>query len=457
MKVKTRISVLFTLISSLILILFNTFIYHTAKKNREKEFYSIIKKEAITKANLFFNAKIEPKTLQNIYLNNRLLINEVEVAIYDTLFNLLYHDAYEIDFVKETPSMIKSILQNREITFYQNEWQVVGFSFTNYNQTYIITAAAYDQQGFNQLYKLKESMIYTSILGIFFISLIGYFFSEKTLQPIKKITEKAREISATNLHLRLETSESKDELSILAETFNEMLDRLNKAFQAQNEFVSHIAHEIRTPLTSITTEIELALIKERSINEYNRILKESHKNAKKLVKLINNLLDFAKASYDKSVINFKPLRIDEILLDAKIQVQKNNPDYDVSLFFENEIEDENDIIINGNEYFLKTAFINLIENGCKYSTNKHTTINVSIKQIGLEIKFIDNGIGVPEEDIPFIFEPFFRGKNKNYVDGSGIGLALVSKVISIHNGTISVNSIVNKGTTFCIFLPKLVK
>lgn len=118
MKIRTRLTILFTVITATILLAFASVIYFSAKKNREKEFYSILKKEAITKANLFFNAKVDAKTLQDIYRNNREILNEVEVAIYDTGFNLLYHDAVDIDYVKETPEMINEIFQKGEIQFY---------------------------------------------------------------------------------------------------------------------------------------------------------------------------------------------------------------------------------------------------------------------------------------------------------------------------------------------------
>ncbi|MCS7075003.1 MAG: two-component sensor histidine kinase, partial [Bacteroidia bacterium] len=118
MKIRTQLTILFTVFTATILLVFACIIYFSAKENREKEFYSLLKKEALTKANLLFNAKIETQTLQNIYRNNREILNEVEVAIYDSSFTLLYHDAVDIDFVKETPEMITEVYQNNEKYFY---------------------------------------------------------------------------------------------------------------------------------------------------------------------------------------------------------------------------------------------------------------------------------------------------------------------------------------------------
>ena len=455
MKIRAKLTLIYTIISATLLLAFILIVNYSASSNRENEFYELLKKEAVTKANLFFNANIESQILQDIYRNNIKTLNEVEVAIYDSAFNLLYHDAFDIDIVKETPEMINTIYKKGLIKFYQNDWQVIGLLFPFKNKNYIITAAAYDQYGYNKLKNLQEITLILFIISVLLIYFSGRFFSRKAFSPVKEITDKAREISSKNLHSRIEIKNTKDELAELASTFNEMLERLNKSFNEQNHFVSNIAHELRTPLSAMVTELELASLKERNIEEYKKIIKNVYSDSKRLIRLINALLDFAKASYDQYFIKFKPVRIDEIILDAKLLLQKSNNNYKIDIHFENENEDEKTIMINGNEYFLKTAFINLLENGCKYSEDKHTTVKIRLTQEYIELKFIDNGIGISDDDLPNIFEPFYRGKNKNYIDGSGIGLALTSRVIALHKGNISVTSSVNNGSVFTVTLPNL--
>jgi len=128
------------------------------------------------------NAKVDKKTLEDIYHNNRKILNEVEVAIYDTRFDLLYHDAVDIDFVKETPAMLQDILKNKEIRFYQEKWQVIGITFPYKDKTYIITAAAYDQYGYNKLNSLLSTIFLVFILSIFLIYAAGIFFSKKVAE-----------------------------------------------------------------------------------------------------------------------------------------------------------------------------------------------------------------------------------------------------------------------------------
>lgn len=452
MKIRARLAILFTLITATILLAFATVIYISAKENREKEFYSLLRKEALTKANLFFNAKVETKTLQDIYRNNRQILNEVEVAIYDSSFNLLYHDAVEIDFVKETPEMIGEIYQTGEMQFYQEQWQVIGLRYEFENKNYIITATAIDQYGYNKLDSLLKNSIIVFVISILFIYLAGRFFSKRAFDPVKEMTEKAKAISATNLDLRLNSNGSKDELSELANTFNEMLSRLENSFDAQKHFVSNISHELRTPLAAIITELELAINKKKNVTEYKSTIRNALGDAKKIVRLSNSLLDLAKASYDPAEISFKQIRIDEILLDARQQVQQVNPDYNIDIAFEQEFESDNQITINGNEYLLKVAFANLFENGCKFSMDNQCSVSIVFKKDKIHLRFWDKGIGISNDDLKNIFTPFYRGENKQFADGNGIGLSLTLKIIHLHKGTIAVRSIRNQGTAFTVEL-----
>ena len=450
MKIRTKITLLFSLITASLLFIFASIIYYSAKQNRDKEFYSLLKKEAITKANLYFKAKVPAQTLQQIYHNNYQTIQEVEVAIYNKNFKLLYHDAVDIDFVKETPEMIDKIYNQGEIQFHQGDWQVIGLVYSYENNKYIITAAAYDLYGYNELKSLLKNTCIIFILSILIIFIVGYYFSKKTLEPIKNLTEKMNKISARKLNVRLKTSPQKDEISELSATFNKMLNRLEDSFEAQKHFVSNISHELRTPMAAIIAELELSLNKQKTSEEYRIVIKNTLSDAQKITKLSNNLLDLAKASYDPSEITFKSIRIDEILIDACGQVQQANTNYHTKLSFENDQIHENQIIINGNEYLLKIAFINLMENACKFSGDHQCNISISFNNSTIQLKFSDHGIGISEEDIPHIFVPFYRGKNRGFTNGNGIGLSLTEKIIQLHSGTLQLTSQLHKGTTFII-------
>jgi len=455
-EIRTRLTVLFTLITAFILLAFAAVIYYAARENRESEFYALLEKEAITKANLFLDLGVDGQTLQDIYHNNRKTLDEVEVAIYDTAFVLLYHDAAEIDFVKETRQMMDEIGQKGEIGFYQGDWQVVGLRREFREGTFIVTAAAVDRYGYNKLDSLFRTIVAVFAVSMLFVHAAGRFFSARALKPVKEMARKAAAISASNLDLRLPGGNGRDELSALADTFNDMLDRLESSFDAQKHFVSNISHELRTPLAAIIAELELSTGKDRTAAEYKNAVAHALADARKLARLSNSLLDLAKASYDPSEIAFRPVRIDEVLLDARQQVQKANPSYKIDIRFDGNFDNEHQISANANEYLLKTAFCNLFENGCKFSNDRKSRVSVSFGNEKIILRFADRGVGIPESDLENIFAPFYRGRNGAFAEGNGIGLSLTQKIIALHNGTIAVLSEENRGTTFVVELPPAV-
>lgn len=478
-KIRTRLSLLYTFLTAGILLIFASIVYFSASKQRKKEFLSLLRKEAITKANLILDARVDAETLQQIYRSNREILNEVEVAIYNQYFELVYHDAVDIDFVKETPQMLGLIMQMGEIHFDQERWQVLGIRYAFAGEDFLITAAAYDQYGYNKLRSLLRTMLIVYVLSIIMIYFTGRYFSKKAFAPVREMTEKARKISATNLDLRLAVIENGDEISELANTFNEMLSRLENSFEAQKMFVSNISHELRTPLAAMVTELELALSSTPDAEIHKTSLPNLLGDARRMIRLINSLLDFAKASYDHSKITFRDLRIDELLLDARQQILHNNPNYRIELSFEAGSENGMEIYLHGNEYLLRTAFANLMENGCKFSHDNTSTVVIGLEKSdhlvsppGYEhpdvhqkpahvgesyseviIHFIDHGIGIPEEETDKIFTPFYRGSNKHFADGNGIGLSLAKKIVQLHKGTIFVKSVQGKGTTFILRFP----
>lgn len=434
---------------------FAIFIYVSAAKNRKAEYYKHLKREAVTKTNLLLDAKVSPAILQLIYKNSENALLEEEVAIYNTSFDLLYHDAVQIDKVKETRQMIDEIILKKAIAFEQGDLQVIGFLYQHKGTNYVITAAATDHYGLKNLERLKYSLIISFFIIIGLTVFAGYFFVGKALEPVEKMVDQVEEITDKNLHTRIPVLNEKDEIGELATTFNKMLDRLETSFNAQKNFVSNISHELRTPLSTLVGELQLALIKDRDNSEYKAVLGLALADARRLVRLSNGLLDLAKASYDHIEIGRKELRVDELLMEARDAVIKSVDGYRVDLLFEREIDDDRFISVYGNEYLLKVAFINLMENACKFSADHQCTVAISYHNTDLIIRFTDKGIGISADDITHIFTEFYRGGNKNFSPGNGIGLSLTQKIIALHQGSISVSSIVNEGSAFTVEIPHL--
>jgi signal transduction histidine kinase len=307
------------------------------------------------------------------------------------------------------------------------------------------------------LRELRLTVLLTFLSCVLLTLVAGRLFARKALQPVADMVDTVEEITATNMVARIKVHNNKDELDELAVTFNQMLDRLEHSFDAQRQFVSNIAHELRTPLSSMVGELELALLKQRTIEEYQRLIRLAFLDARRLVRLSNGLLDLAKANYDQSGISMKEVRLDELLLDSRDLVLKSNAEYKVNIIFEQEIENDDFISVNGNEYLLKVAFLNLMENGCKFSADLQSTVAITYFAGQVILRFSDTGIGIAEKDVPHIFTAFYRGGNKQYAEGNGIGLSLTQRIIDLHKGNIQVSSSPGQGTVFTVELPSVGK
>ncbi len=454
MQIRIRLTLLFTLLVAALLSAFALMIYITSAEIREDEYFKRLKLQATTKANLLFDSKIAPNVLQLIYKKTPTFLFHEEVAIYDTSFDLLYHDAVDIDKVKEAKSMINRVVAQKEIQFYQGKMQVVGFLYNHHNEDFVITAAAVDEYGYAKLASLRNTLIVALIVAVAITFFVGRFLASQSLRPVSAIVNKVKKITATNLDLRIDEGNRKDEMAALAITFNEMLNRLENSFDVQKQFVSNISHELRTPLAAMLAELQLIALKDRPLDEYKQTNQHLIYDVQKLIRLSNSLLDFAKAHYDQTEIAFKKIRLDEVLLDARNDVLHVQPNNKVNIDFDKEIENDDFISVQGNEYLLRTAFINLMENGCKFSPDGQSTVTISYTNDQVLLQFSDNGIGISPEDLQHIFTPFYRGKNKTFVSGNGIGLALVQRIIQLHGGAIHVSSDVDKGTVFSIGLPQ---
>lgn len=453
MKIRNKLTLLFTGIVAAIFLVFALVIYLSFDKNREEEYYKQLNNIAITKAKLLLDAKVAPAVLQLIYRNAHNVQYAEEVAVYDTSFHLKYHDAVQIDKVKETRQMIDEIVSKHYIEFYVGKMQVVGILYKHKTGSYVLTAAANDQLGYAKLQNLKYTLIIAFLSTIILIYLCGLFLANKALQPVSNLINEVEEITATNLDLRIKEGNGKDEIAELAITFNAMLNRLEKSFDAQKEVVANISHELRTPLTAMLAELQLTLEKDRSDETYKISIAHAINDAKKLVRLSNSLLDLAKANYDLTEIAFRELRIDELILDARADVLHVQPSYKINIIFETEIENDNFISVLGNEYLLKLAFVNLIENGCKFSIAQEITVAINYFKDQIILRFQDQGIGIDEKDLPHIFTAFYRGANHSFAVGNGIGLSLTKKILELHNGTIVLQSKIGEGSTFTIELP----
>ena len=219
-------------------------------------------------------------------------------------------------------------------------------------------------------------------------------------------------------------------------------------------FVSNASHELRTPLAALIAELDLALQKERTEEQYRNSIRHALDDARRMTKLIDGLLNLAKADYQKEQLKMEEIRLDELLLDTRNHLLKAHPDYHIELLFEqDDSDDDRQITVRGNLYLLNIAFANLIENNCKYSADKSSFVQISFWEKWTIIRLSDDGVGMSETDKKHLFTLFYRGEQEKMAEGHGIGMILVQRIIQLHEGNIAVHSEQGRGTTFVIELP----
>lgn len=454
MKIRTALTLKNTCVTATIFLLCMTLIYLVSEHTRDQTFFRNLKSEGITKANLFLAGQVDAQTMQSVYLNNKKFINEVEVAVYTTDFQMLYHDAIQNDIVKETQSMIDEIRQKKEIEFHIGKYQGIGMVYPYQGKEYIVTAAAYDGYGYDNLVGLQEALIALFIIGLSLLFVAGYYLARLSLKPIRNIVNEAETITASHIDRRIPVKNEKDELGELSIAFNALLDRLEISFNSQKMFVSNVSHELRTPLAALIAELDVSLQKERTNDQYHRSMQNMQQDAKRMTRLIDGLLNLAKADYCKEEISMREVRLDELLLDVRELLLRAHPDYTIELLFCNEEEDDDRLITTlGNPYLLNIAFSNLIENNCKYSANHSSIVQISFREKWSVVRMSDNGFGMSDKDKENLFTLFYRGRDEKGAKGHGIGMTLSQKIIHLHGGNIAVHSEQGKGTLFVVELP----
>lgn len=255
------------------------------------------------------------------------------------------------------------------------------------------------------------------------------------------------------MHLRLDDYSKDAEIAVLISTFNGLLDRVETTFETHKNFISNASHEIGTPLTTIIGEADVALMKERKPEEYKEALLTILKQAERLSQISESLLFLAQTGYKENKLNFEILRTDELMWETIKLVGKITPvsrvKFDLNLLPENPKK----LKVMGNRQLLLLAFTNLLNNACKYSGNKDVMVSIASTETEVVILFKDQGIGIPEEDLPHIYDPFFRASNTFNYDGYGIGLPLTRNIVRIHKGSMQVASVLNEGTTVQLKFP----
>jgi signal transduction histidine kinase len=458
MQIRTRLTVQFSLLVSGILLITFLAIYYFSYDNVTKDFYARLGSKAKSQAELLLKVpQVNIEVLKALDETNRDLIYDENTFIFDEKNRLIYSNlsSPQSKSLHVSNYWLDEIRKAGQIRYTDGDYKVVGLYYKYPFNRAVVMLGAKDLYGEANLSNLSTLLTVLFFIVTFIVAIVGWVFSKRALRPISKVMNSVERILPQNLDTRLEVPNQKDEIGRLTTTFNKLLDRIETAFQMQKIFVANVSHELKNPLTKIRSQLEVSMLKERKASEYQLTISSVLEDIQELAQLSNTLLELAKVSEHQRELLTETVRIDELLLDCRLNLAEANPSYNILLNFDELPEDDTWLEVTGNSTLLKTTFLNLMDNACKFSDNHAVLITLQPSRSKLTITFSDQGKGIPREDQNLVFQPFFRSDNTANIKGYGIGLSLVERIVKLHNGTISIEPNEPKGTTFRIILSHL--
>ena len=456
-SLKLQLLFYFLITNIIVLFGFSIFIYSTAKKGVSDNLNTILRIVSIDavpdlKSKLHIDAKdiaenlirefaIEPLIVKIIHYNKKnnkveyeTISSKQQASIFKIPLNEMGH-LHSIYYFDKDPYRISSML------LFEDSDTKIFFQLAtekNINSPYL-----------NQL--LISLAIANPIILILFL-LIANMLINRTLEPVKKVVESVHNISANHLSHRISSKSIPTEIEELVDTFNELLGNLEESFKRISAFSSDASHELKTPLTVIRGEIEVALRQERSTEEYKAVLQDILQETYQVQETIDQLFLLTRKETLESNNNLEEIYLDEIITEVVGNLQKFAFTKSINIKLIKIIP----ITLYANETLLKIAINNIIRNAIVYS-EKESEVRISITQdqSNYILSIEDDGFGIKEKELPFIFERFYRSdKARSRKDGgTGLGLSIVKMILDLHHYDICIKSEVNKGTTVVIKMP----
>ncbi|MBI5493291.1 MAG: HAMP domain-containing protein [Deltaproteobacteria bacterium] len=308
-------------------------------------------------------------------------------------------------------------------------------------------------EGMDEIFhSLAYIFILAIIASVLISGFIGWALARKALKPVAEITKTARRIGAESLNERINITVPQDEIGMLASTINEMMERLEKSFKQIRQFTADASHELKTPLTILKGEMEIALRSKDNVEYMKEALNSSLEEIDRMNDIVRNLLDLAKMDVEKGAVPKEPVDLEKVLSDRYEQLKKVALDSGIHMA----ILRSKPLIVSGDAVRIGQLLSNLIDNAIKY-THRGGAVELSLDSDGGSAVFMvrDTGVGISKEDLPYIFDRFYRvdKARSREVGGAGLGLSICKEIAESHGGSLEVDSAHGQGSTFTARLP----
>ena len=403
---------------------------------RQEEFHQRMKDHSIAAiTTLGESEKLNQNILQAL---NEVTVNRLykeKTLIFDSNKKLIYSSID--DTVIEFPNdLLKELNDKKDLMeAKEKEFDVIGIRYVFNNKVFFAITKAYDIFGYSKLSFLKITLISLFFIISGAILLTSFLLSKQITDPLVQMAGALKVINIETSNLTLPTPEIKDEIYLLSERFNELLGSLHSAYSFQKNAIHHISHELKTPIAVLVTNLEL-LEKETSISQLQLGIQNLKEDSKKLGDMINVLLEIAKVE-SQANLSFSNIRLDELVFENIENSNKIAPHFKFKFEIDESIENDKDISVPGNQRLISMAVQNLINNCHSYSMSNEGQIRIWKQLNHLYLSVSNEGNQIPSEEQEKLFTEFFRGKNSEGRRGLGLGLALVKKIMDLHQAKAS--------------------
>lgn len=455
MTIRDRLTLRFTALVSSILLLAFVSIYAFCWYFIAQDFYRRLDRKAATTGDMLIRHRLDAELIGQLSRIRRDQLPNQKIMAFDGRDSLIFSTNEGLSLTI-SPSVLATIRQRKQQDFRQDGYYVSGSRYMTAAGQFVVVASAENTYGDAFLGRLLWALAGLFGLSIGITALAGRLFASDALRPVQQIDQTLGHIFPKNRDERLPVRAEPDEITRLSGTINHLLDRVAESFRLQRLFVANVSHELKNPLTQISSQLEVSLLNQREPETYRQTIRSVLDDVRQLSTLTHELLQLSQVNQeDAPDLLTDTVRVDELAWDIRDEVAALNPRYRVTVELGTLPEDSDGLTLPGNKTLLCTALKNLTENACKFSDDGHALLRVGFAPTGVQIDVQNNGSPIPEADLPYIFEPFYRSRQTaDQVRGYGVGLSLVERIVRLHGGQIKVNSQTGIPTTFRIALPR---
>lgn len=451
MKIKTRLTILSTIIFGLVFTVTSIIVYISFYTSSNKVIFNELEKACLLTAFFYLEEdEISSKEHDKIKVRFKENITDIEVRVYNEENFISYGDTVEDDII--TPEILDKVRAKRKYNFKSDEHYYSGIFYPDNQGDFVIFLKEDNSFFREQSNRLLFILFIVLIGGLIAIYLLSKLLSDIAYRPVNKVIEQVRNINQDSLNKKLISPDTNDEVQNLVETFNKLLERLSETFVKQKNFINYVSHEIKTPLTAISGNLEVFAQKDRSPEEYQKVVTDVIQNVNNIEVIMNNLKIVSGLVKDYSSDN--KFRIDELVWDILEKIKEVYPDSNTEVKLNIPAGKDYLLDVKGNEVQLQMAIYNIIDNAVKFSDGKKIEVEFTHEMNKLRLTIKDFGVGIPEDEMEHINQAFIRGSNVKKIKGSGIGLSISEIIFNQNEIEFNISSEIDVGTEVQLYFPE---